>query len=144
MPAEHSDAAGPPPHWIRLLVDEASAALHLWKDAPLECHVGFDLDRWEITLFLNGAEFVGGALDGRRSIAPFTVDLLQLQRSIDVVEISWQAHAIDLHDDLRTHLSVIGIYRGERVWLRILANPPLHIPASLQDFPGHDPDQLDW
>lgn len=144
MPADSSHSAESPPQWIRLLVDEISAALHLWVDAPLECHIGYDLDRWEITLFLNGEEFVGGVLDGRRSISPFTVDLLQLQRIIEVAEISWQAHAVDLHDDLRTHLSVIGIYRGERVWLRILANPPLHIPVDLQDFPGYDPEQLDW
>ena len=124
-----------PPQWIRLLVDEVSAALHLWVEMPLECHVAYDSDRWEITLFLNGEEFVGGALDGRRQVAPFAVDLLQLQDLIQVAEVSWQAHAVDLHDDLRTHLSILGIYRGERIWLRILANPPVHIPASLQIFP---------
>lgn len=114
------------PQWIPELVDRTCQSLRLFdQDAPVGCHYSFHEDMHEISLFVSSTEVVGGANDGQRINSRFVVDVIDLVTLLDELDsITWQAHLIDEEDDLGPHLSIGGVYKGERVWLRILSETP--------------------
>ncbi|MEW4489675.1 hypothetical protein AB1L42_16455 [Thalassoglobus sp. JC818] len=114
------------PPIVTEIVERSVKAIQLIdEDVPIGCHYFFDEPDHEITLFISPTEIVGGPRDGERIESRFYVDILGLLDVLDEVEsYSWQAHPMADDDQLSAHVSLTGIYRGESIWLRILARTP--------------------
>jgi hypothetical protein len=99
--------------------------------SPIGCHFHREDDIWEVTLFASHTEVVGGERDGARVRSRFCLNLLRVQEVFAQVQsLHWQAHGLGAQDDLGPHVSLEGIYAGQRVWLRILAQPPRSFPSG--------------
>jgi hypothetical protein len=100
---------------------------------PLGCHTYFDeeLGQWEVTLFASRTEIIGGPEDGTLCDATFAVDLRDLLPLLDDVEsFYWQANPLGDEDELGPHVAIEGAYRGQPVWLRIVAIAPDRFEAG--------------
>ncbi len=121
-----------PPAWLNGLANAAAQAMEPLNSkplAPLACHYTSFEKVWEITLFREATEVVGGPEDGSVKQSPIGVricEILDLFQSVN--SCNWQAHSHGDEDDLGPHLSVDGSYKGRRVWLRILAQAPRRFP----------------
>lgn len=125
-----------PPSWLRDFTDEVGNCLHPLIDAPLGCHFHPEDGIWEVTLFYAATEVVGGERDGSRTQALFWVDLRQLSEVLEIDQLHWQSHPVDGDDQLGAHVSMTGCYRGQSIWLRILANSPTELPpGQLENSP---------
>lgn len=122
-----------PPEWIDALANAAAKAVEPLNSkplAPLACHYTKFESVWEITLFMEATEVVGGPEDGSVKQLPIGVricEVLDLFQSIS--SCNWLAHSSGADDDLGPHLSIDGSYKGRRVWLRILSQAPRRFPA---------------
>lgn len=115
-----------PASWIRNFVDAVTQQITPVRTAaPINCHYVQVSGTWEITIFMEPIEVVGGPEDGSVKQVPFGVrigailDLFQT-----VTDCGWQTVKAGSDDDLGAHLSVEGLYKGRQVWLRILAEVP--------------------
>ena len=119
-----------PAAWLRVLADVVAKAIEpLGPSAPLGCHYVQVDGIWEVTLFTESTEVLGGPEDGTVKQSRFAVrisEILDVFQSIS--NCTWQAHSIGENDDLGPHLAVEGTYKGRQVWLRILAQAPLQFP----------------
>jgi hypothetical protein len=117
-----------PPSWLRWFVNDASRGiLDHGSTAPVGCHFFHDteLDLWEVTLFVSRTEVVGGPQDGSVISNGVQVDIGVVLQSFDSLpECYWQSEAIHSDDQLGNHLSLEGVARGQRVWLRIVHEAP--------------------
>ena len=122
------------------IVDRAVKAIEFIADpAPIGCHYFFNDPDHEISLFVSSTEVVGGPRDGERIEPRFFVDMIALLDLLDEIEsLSWQPNEINDEDDLGNHASLTGVYRGQRIWLRILARTPEDfLPGCLTDHAGN-------
>jgi hypothetical protein len=119
-----------PAAWLRILADVVAKAIEpLGPSAPLGCHYVQVDGVWEITLFTEATEVLGGPEDGTVKQSKFAVrisDILDVFQSVS--NCSWQAHHAGENDDLGPHLAVEGTYKGRLIWLRILAQAPERFP----------------
>jgi hypothetical protein len=95
--------------------------------SPLGCHYRHNPtdQRWEVTLFASSTETVGGPRDGRKTASKFHLNLSGLVEFFpDVDKFYWQALSLGDEDELGPHVSIEAAYKGNPVWLRILAAPP--------------------
>jgi hypothetical protein len=121
-----------PAAWLSGFADAVALSVEPLNSEPLSalsCHFTRYDGVWEITLFRESTEVIGGPEDGSIKPCPFGVriaDVLDLFQSIS--SCNWQANANGPEDDLGPHLSVEGIYKGRSVWLRILASAPRQFP----------------
>jgi hypothetical protein len=122
-----------PPAWLSGLADVAAKAMEpLDSELParLGCHYTKFEGVWEVTLFIESTEIIGGPEDGSIKQAPLGVricDILNVFQSVN--QCNWQTQRFGADDDLGSHLSVEGTYKGRLVWLRILAQAPHQFPA---------------
>jgi hypothetical protein len=122
-----------PPAWLNGLANAVAKALEPLNSrplAPLACHYTNFEKVWEISLFTEATEVVGGPEDGCIKQSPFGVrinEVLDLFQSVH--SCNWLAHSSGANDDLGPHLSIDGSYKGRRVWLRILAQAPRRFPT---------------
>ena len=116
------------PDWLRKLADAVGERMVPVDDAtPLGCHTAFAEGVWEVTMFSDRTEIVGGADDGATRPTRFFLDLTTLAECFDEVErFSWQPVSIGQADDLGPHVAVEGRVGGHTVWLRVLADAPRH------------------
>jgi hypothetical protein len=123
-----------PPHWLADLASEVTAQLAAVDVlAPIGCHYYYNGDeaQWEVTLFASNTETVGGPSDGRLTHSNFTANLSGLAGVFSAVfEFHWQALRLGDEDEIGPHISIEGLYRGEPVWLRLLATPPAQFEAG--------------
>ena len=116
------------PQWLTELANEALASvLAIDLLAPVGCHHYHNkaIDEWEVSLFASTTEIVGGQRDGERCSSKFLLDLKSLVQIFDSVQnLHWQALSLDSDDELGPHISLEGIYRGHKVWLRVLSTAP--------------------
>lgn len=119
-----------PPDWMKDFTDEVGSCLHPLNDTQLGCHFYLERGIWEVTLFFAATEVVGGKHDGVRRQAPFWVDVRALGQVFDLTELYWQSHVMDSDDALGSHLSIVGSYVGNSIWLRVLQNAPSELPAG--------------
>ena len=119
-----------PAAWLKVLVDVVAKAIEpLGPSAALGCHFVQIDGIWEVTLFAESVEVLGGPEDGTVKQSRFAVrigEVLDVFQSI--TECNWQAHSAGAGDDLGAHLAVEGIYKGRQVWLRIPAQAPERFP----------------
>ena len=128
------------PAWLLRLTNRVVGCLHV-VDEPrgIGCHVAEHEGIWEVTLFLEDAELVGGANDGTPVPCRFQVDLEMVRRLFTRIErFSWQPCPMGPDDDLGANLSVEGSYGGRSVWLRVLARAPRMNDHSSENQPRFD------
>ena len=119
-----------PAVWLRALADVVAKAIEpLGPTAPLGCHYVQVEGVWEVSLFSESTEVLGGPEDGTIKQSRFAVrvtDILDVFQSIS--SCTWQAHSAGPDDDLGAHLAIEGTYKGRMVWLRILGQAPRQFP----------------
>ncbi|EDL60239.1 hypothetical protein [Gimesia maris] len=101
--------------------------------SPIGCHFFHNGSRneWEVTLFASSTEIVGGEWDGVLAPSKFCFNILKLGEIFEEVEsLYWQALPVDYDDQLGCHISIEGMYEGERVWVRVLAEAPEEFEAG--------------
>lgn len=119
-----------PAGWLRVLADVVAQAIEPFgPGAPLGCHYVQVDGVWEITLFAESTEVLGGPEDGSVKQPQFAV---RISAVLDVFQsvsgCTWQAHGLGENDDLGPHLAVEGTFKGRLIWLRILAQAPQRFP----------------
>ena len=118
----------PPPTWLAELANRVATEMYpIDVMSPIGCHYFYsdESSQWDLTLFAADTEVVGGARDGSRSPSKFNLDLSHLNTMFSkITNFHWQALPMGPNDDLGPHVSVEGIFRGQRVWLRILSQSP--------------------
>lgn len=128
MYVESETEMSEPPDWLSTLADGVAAEIQgLDLLAPLGCHYYYDKDaeRWEIALFASRTEIVGGERDGLLTSSRFSLDLIRVASLLhEVSNIIWQALPIAADDELGAHVLIEGVHGGERVAVRVLAEPP--------------------
>lgn len=132
-----------PPAWLAETANRIATHIHGADPlAPIGCHYYRDelCDLWEVTIFVSFTETVGGELDGKLTRSRFSVDLKDWNDIFtEVHRFSWQAVSMGEGDDLGPHLSVEGRVGGNKIWLRIVADPPPQFQAGrIADVYGKD------
>ncbi|HVV99585.1 MAG TPA: hypothetical protein VHB77_04560 [Planctomycetaceae bacterium] len=122
------------PDWLNTFANAISKFIEPADEtAPLGCHIHDSDGLWEVTLFVGSTEVVGGERDGAVRRSRFTVDLAKVcELFTAIVRLDWQALSLGARDELGAHVSIEGVYAGEKVWLRILASPPKGFPPARQ------------
>lgn len=95
--------------------------------APVGCHhfLNAESAQHEITLFVSKTEVVGGADDGRLHDSRFCLDLNGIYGMFELVtDFRWQTSRVGQEDELGAHIAIEGVYLGNPVSLRILAEAP--------------------
>jgi hypothetical protein len=120
-----------PAAWLQTFADSVARAIALaGSGTSFGCHFCRAEGIWEVTLFAEAVEVLGGPKDGSIRKAAFGVHISEiLDLFQNVSSCSWQSQSMGEEDDLGSHFSVEGIYKGRSVWLRILAEPPEHFPV---------------
>ncbi|MEQ9408818.1 MAG: hypothetical protein RIK87_13870 [Fuerstiella sp.] len=117
-----------PPAWLRWLSNDAARGILADElHAPIGCHFFQDpeSEEWEVTIFVSFTEIVGGPLDGRNMPVPVQLDIGHVMNLFDQTpSVYWQSDPVAEDDELGQHISIEGVARGHRVWLRILKEPP--------------------
>ncbi|MES2792121.1 MAG: hypothetical protein V4719_21070 [Planctomycetota bacterium] len=119
-----------PAAWLRVLADVVAKAIEpIGPIAPLDCHYVQVDGFWEVTLFTEATEVLGGPEDGTVKQPRFAVRICEILDAFQsVISCTWQAHNIGENDDLGPHLAVEGTYKGRLVWLRVLSQAPRQFP----------------
>lgn len=121
-----------PPAWLSGLADVVAKAMEplASQELPsLGCHYAKFDGVWEITLFVESTEIIGGPDDGSIKQFPMGIRICEIMNVFqNVTECNWQSQSLGADDDLGPHLSVEGIYKGRMVWLRIPAHAPRQYP----------------
>ena len=123
-----------PPYWIEETANRVAAMFQSDDPlAPIGCHFYHDEEQgvWEVTLFVSLTETLGGEMDGKLTGGRFSLDLTELTSLFSEVErFSWQAASLGAGDDLGSHLAIEGLVGEEKLWLRILSEPPRQFEAG--------------
>lgn len=123
----------PPAAWLSGLADAIAKTLEPLSSEPLpalDCHFTKYEGIWEVTLFTESTEIVGGPEDGSIKHSALGVrvsEILDLFQNVS--SCNWQTQAFGPDDDLGPHLSIEGLYKGRTIWLRILAAAPQQFPC---------------
>ena len=120
------------PDWLKRLADEVAGRVVPVDDpAPFGCHTNFAEGVWEITVFSDRTEVIGGAEDGKSRPTRFFLDMTTLGECFERVDrLAWQPVAIGQNDDIGPHIAVEGVVEGHTVWLRVLADMPRHFGSG--------------
>lgn len=124
------------PEWLNSLAETVAESLVEAAGSSLAAHVQSGADGLgepmdEVSFFYGATETVGGPKDGKRTHAPFWLDLAPLVAAFDSVdEFSWQALPMGPDDDFGPHVAVEGMFRGRPVRVRVLAISPKQFPAA--------------
>jgi len=117
-----------PPSWLRWFAnDSARAIIDNAAHAPIGCHFHFnpDHEEWEIVVFVSNTEVSGGAQDGTTVPFPVHLDICRVSDLFDdPPSIHWQSADVPDVGCVGQHVSFEGTVRGNRVWLRVLAQAP--------------------
>ena len=119
-------ASPTPPAWLAELAEDVTGLMVPTEVmAPIGCHFHREASVWEVTIFASVTEVVGGQQDGMRFPAHFLLDVGGVIGLFsDVDSVKWQVLDEGPDDELGAHLAVEGIYRSERLLLRIPAQAP--------------------
>jgi hypothetical protein len=114
--------------WLDLLLDNVGACVS--ADSPME---GLSLLHreedgfWEVDIFPDSVELVGGANDGAIVTPLFSINLDELRSVFEMVDdFGW--NAFGWHDGDGPFIWVEGLYLGRPIYLRVLAEDPRDDP----------------
>ena len=122
-----------PPPWVEALLDLVATCIEPHVPmGSLGYWTSTEEDLFEVVVYPTPVEFVGGAVDGGVGIPGFSLEVHTLQAGFERVDgIDWQAHSFGDHDLDGHHISITGIFQGQEVWLRVLAEPPDDVEPGL-------------
>ncbi|HWL10569.1 MAG TPA: hypothetical protein VNQ76_19340 [Planctomicrobium sp.] len=117
------------PDWLEQFVEDVCGSLHaVDESSSMGCHYQEAEDLWEVTLFFSPIEVVGGEHDGLRQSCLYLVDTMSLLKVFSSIDsASWQPLSFGSEDDLKSHFAIVGVYQGQTIWLRVLAEAPEQI-----------------
>lgn len=120
-----------PAAWLQTFADSVARSIAFAESSTtFGCHFCLADGVWEVTLFAEAVEVVGGPKDGSIKKSSFGVHITEiLDLFQNITSCAWQAQPMGDDDDLGPHLSVEGNYKGRNVWLRVLAEPPQSFPV---------------
>jgi hypothetical protein len=121
--------------WLDSLLDELGACIS--AESPME---GLSLLHreeegfWEVDIFPEAIELVGGANDGAVVNPLFSIDLERLRSVFEKVDdFGW--NAFGWHDGDGSYIWVEGLHLGRPIFLRVLAEDPRdNAPRAKVDF----------
>jgi len=115
-----------PPTWIESLVDSISDCIEADTPmGPLGYRYRVDEGFAEVAVYPTPVELVGGAQDGEVVLPIFSLDLKQFLSVFSVVtHVHFRTGTLNPYDEVGIHVSIEGEYKGQEVWLLILADPP--------------------
>jgi hypothetical protein len=110
--------------WTQALVNEVSACLEVISPmGPMGYRYHVEDDLVAIKVYPTPVELVGGPDDGGRVDPDFHIDLGELSDVFDdVLHMGW--NALGMNDEEGPHISVEGKFRGQDVYLQLLARAP--------------------
>jgi hypothetical protein len=110
--------------WAQALVDEVSTCMEVGSPmGPLGYRYRIDEDLVELMVYATPVELVGGPDDGGLVDPEFHLDVGELSKVFDeVVHIGW--NALGLNEEEGSFISVEGKFRGQDVFLQVLARAP--------------------
>lgn len=118
--------------WLEELAVSVTRQMHaIDAMAPVGCHHHREGETWEVTVFASMTEIIGGQQDGLRFPSSFVLDVGGLIGLFSEVEqIRWQTLRQGEEDEIGAHLAIEGIYRKERLLLRVTAEAPARFEAG--------------
>jgi hypothetical protein len=123
----HGDGAPRQPNvppWLDSFVELVGSAIEAESAmGPLGYWWSQEEGLWEVTVFPTPVELVGGSVDGAVIAPGFHLDLEQLRAAFErVVDFGW--NALGVVDPDGPHVWLEGIYEGQEIFMRILAEAP--------------------
>jgi hypothetical protein len=119
-----------PDNWLNEFVARVmDATTLLTEPVEIACHTYFNEaadsgGEWEVTVFAE-PDTLGGRLDAFPLQPATSVDVAGLMTVFDSLDsCRWQSETVAFDDELGSHLSVEGAYRGHQIWLRVLSRAP--------------------
>ncbi len=113
------------PAWMEPLVEVVANAMTAhYMPGPLGLRYREEDGSWDVLVYPQRMELVGGRHDGDVVSPGFSLDLEQVRKVFTRVDgLFWQAHPLSEQDG-GPYVSIEGEYAGREVWLRILAFAP--------------------
>ena len=110
--------------WSQALVNEVSACLEVISPmGPMGYRYHVEEDLVAIKVYPTPVELIGGPDDGGRVDPDFHIDLGELSNVFeDVLHMGW--NALGMNDEEGPHILVEGKFRGQDVYLQVLARAP--------------------
>ncbi len=127
------------PKWLESLIDVIAECMdHHDQIGPLGYLYNIDADLWEILVYPCSIEPADEARKNTLTTPRFSLDLELLQSSFEQLDaLFWVAHDLGPYDAFGPHIVLEGTYRGNKVYLQILANAPKdENPVIPMDIPG--------
>lgn len=127
-----------PPEWLAELANLVASEMYpIDLLAPLGCHYHYndeiDGGQWEVTVFAGSTEIVGGEFDGMQQPSRFCLNLGSMLKYFgEVSTFHWQTAPVAEDDELGAHVAIEGTYKGQSVWLRVLAEAPERFECGRQ------------
>ncbi|HUQ69615.1 MAG TPA: hypothetical protein VM165_08835, partial [Planctomycetaceae bacterium] len=114
----------PEPDWLGDFVEGVSNAVEVSNGiGRLGVRFGEEDGFWEIHLYPEPIELVGGAIDGTVVTPGIAVDVRQIEALFDHVDaVHWDTDGFNGTEP--PFLSVEGSYSGVTIWLRLSAEAP--------------------
>lgn len=114
----------PEPEWLSNLVEGVTSAVEADSVmGPLGVRFFEEDGFWEILMYPEPIELVGGAADGAVVLPGMSVDVRQIESLFDRVDaVHWDTNGF--HGSEPPFLSVEGAFAGVELWLRFSAEAP--------------------
>lgn len=114
------------PAWMESLVDVVLECIEVQTlMGPLGFRYGEDSGLWEILVYPTPVELAGGDVDGLIVSPGFSLDLEPLLAAFEqIADMRWTVYRYGHHNLDGPEISIEGVYEGNEVFLRILAEAP--------------------
>ncbi|MCP4658686.1 MAG: hypothetical protein GY856_25015 [bacterium] len=115
-----------PPAWMESLIDVVLESIETHTlMGPLGYRYGEDSGLWEILVYPTPVELSGGDVDGMIVSPGFSLDLEPLLAAFEqIADMRWSVYRYGLHGLDGPEISIEGVYEGNEIFLRILAEAP--------------------
>ena len=95
------------------------------SNGPVGFRYSREEDLSEIIVYPCPIELTGGAVDGEVVAPAYSLDLEMLRSAFKKIDdVHWIPHGFGPYDNEGSHISIEGIYRGQKVYLKVLAYAP--------------------
>jgi hypothetical protein len=123
-----------PAAWMNELVEVVASCIEAYRPMGAmgwRYHAADELVA--LVVYPTPVALVGGVHDGAIVIPGFSLDVQALQAVFaGVTALQWHTQGFGPDDEDGPQLSIEGMYQGQSVWLRVLAEPPEDEEPGLQ------------